>query len=129
MPAPKYLPHVLYSTVLTSVSIHLLWQRRASEDDRARKNAQITILEDLARQLRSGAPITDEEVDRLRNLARVHGVQGSGEDMAEGHGVPERKVQWADVLWGRKWSDQEGSDEWEQKDLEQIRTEFSKAAS
>ncbi|KIM59302.1 hypothetical protein SCLCIDRAFT_55353, partial [Scleroderma citrinum Foug A] len=55
-----------YSTFLTSASIHLLWQRKASEDDRARKNAEITIPEDLAQQLRAAAPISNEEVDRVR---------------------------------------------------------------
>ncbi|KAL4068666.1 hypothetical protein V8B97DRAFT_784316 [Scleroderma yunnanense] len=120
MPVPKYLPHILYSTFLTSASIHLLWQRKAFEDDRARKNAQITILEDLAQQLRSGAPITDEEVDRLRKLARIQGEQGD-----EGGG-PESKLRWTEVLWGRKAVDQKNDDEWEQKDVEQIRKEFTK---
>jgi len=129
MPVPTHLPHILYSTVLTSVSIHLLWQRRASEDERARKHAQITILEDLAHQLRSGTPITDDAVDKLRKLAHVHSTQDPREGTAEGHGVQERKVRWTDVLWGNKVVDQKGTDEWERKDLDQIRREFTKAAS
>ena len=119
MPVPKHLPHILYSTFLTSASIHLLWQRKASEDDRARKNAQITILEDLAQQLRTGAPISDEEVDRLKKLARVQGGQGTGEDGVGGSGGPQSEVRWTEVLWGRKTVDQKSNDALEQKDVEQ----------
>ena len=120
MPVPKHLPHILYSTFLTSASIHLLWQRKASEDDRARKHAQITILEDLVHQLRSGAPtmISDEEVDRLMKLARVQGERGAGEE-GVGGGLQSSKVRWTEVLWGRKEVDQKSSDELEQKDVEQ----------
>lgn len=125
MPVPKHLPHILYSTFLTSASIHLLWQRKASEDDRARKHAQITILEDLVHQLRSGAPtmISDEEVGRLMKLARV---QGAGEEGVGGSPQSSSQVRWTEVLWGRKAVDQKSSDELEQKDVEQIRKAFAK---
>lgn len=122
MVVPTYLPHILYSTALTSVSIHLLWRRKAFEDDRARHDAQITILEDLAHQLRSGSSITDEEVDRLRKLVRVH--QGTSEEAAGG--VQEHSISWKDVFWGKKTDDRGKADEWEQKDLEQLRKEFTK---
>lgn len=122
MAVPTYLPHILYSTALTSVSIHLLWRRKAFEDDRARHDAQITILEDLAHQLRSGSSITDEEVDRLRKLVQVH--QGTNEEAAGG--VQEHSISWKDVFWGKKTDDRSKADEWEQKDLEQLREEFTK---
>ena len=91
----SYLPHILYATALTSVSIHLLWQRNIEREDRARYHAQVSILEGLARQLRSGVPITDEEVTRLKNLARVHG-QGEGQKQST------EVVRWSEVVWGRK---------------------------
>lgn len=122
MAVPTYLPHILYSTALTSVSIHLLWRRKAFEDDRARHDAQITILEDLAHQLRSGSSITDEEVDRLRKLVQVH--QGTSEEAAGG--VQEHSISWKDVFWGKKTDDRSKADEWDQKDLEQLREEFTK---
>lgn len=122
MAVPTYLPHILYSTALTSVSIHLLWRRKAFEDDRARHDAQITILEDLAHQLRSGSSITDEEVDRLRKLVQVH--QGTNEEAAGG--AQEHSISWKDVFWGKKTDDRSKADEWEQKDLEQLREEFTK---
>ncbi|KIM59312.1 hypothetical protein SCLCIDRAFT_27423 [Scleroderma citrinum Foug A] len=100
MPVPKHLPHILYSTFLTSASIRLLWQRKASEDDPAR---------------RAGAPISDEEVDRLKKLARVQGGQGTGEDEVGDSGGPQSEVRWTEVLWGRKTVDQKSSDALEQK--------------
>lgn len=122
MPVPKHLPHIVYSALLTSASIHLLWQRKASEDDRARKNAQITILEDLVHQLRAGAPITDEEVGRLKKLARVQGERGMSEEGVVGG---ESKVAWTEVLWGSKTADPKSSDLLEQRDVEQ--SAFSRA--
>ncbi|KAF8549174.1 hypothetical protein OG21DRAFT_1421748 [Imleria badia] len=97
MPIP-YLPHILYSTALTSVSIHLLWQRTTEREERARYHAQVSILEDLAQQLRSGTPITDEEITRLKNLARVHGQGEEQEQSTEA-------IRWSEVVWGKKVAD------------------------
>ncbi|KAF9243219.1 hypothetical protein BU15DRAFT_86588 [Melanogaster broomeanus] len=103
MPAPSYLPHILYSTALTSVSIHLLFQRKAAEEDLARHNAQITILEDLAHQLRSGG------------------------EAAQSHSAGE--IGWMDVIWGRKAVDETTAKiDWERKDLEQLSRELSKGS-
>lgn len=99
-----YLPHILYSTALTSVSIHLFWQRTVEKEDRDRYHAQVSILEDLAQQLRSGAPITDEEITRLKNLARVHG-QGEGQEQST------EAIRWSEVVWGRKAADSVQKDE------------------
>ncbi|KAH7928672.1 hypothetical protein BV22DRAFT_1030427 [Leucogyrophana mollusca] len=123
MPVPRYLPHLLYSTALTSVSIHLLWQRKLAEEDRARATAQISILNDIIQQLRSGKPLADEEIIRLRNLARVH--RHSERDTNST--ADNSEIRWTDVLWGRKASDDQGVTEgWEQRDLDQIRKELEK---
>lgn len=103
MPIP-YLPHILYSTALTSVSIHLLWQRTTEKEDRARYHARVSILEDLAQQLRSGVPITDEEITRLKDLARVHG-QGEGQKQST------EAIRWSEVVWGRKATDSDQKNE------------------
>jgi len=94
--------------------MHLLWQRKTAEEDRARFNAQTSILQDLIQQLRSGKSISDEEITKLRNLARIH---------REGNQSPDNvkiNIGWMDVLWGRKTPADLGiRDEWERKDLEQ----------
>lgn len=114
MSGTQYIPHILYSTALTSISMHLLWQRKTAEEDRARFKAQTSILQDLIAQLRSGEPISNEEITKLRNLARVHGEVKQSSDKAKAD------IGWMDVLWGRKSPADVGvSDEWERKDLEQ----------
>ncbi|OAX40218.1 hypothetical protein K503DRAFT_714918 [Rhizopogon vinicolor AM-OR11-026] len=120
MSGTRYIPHILYSTAFTSVSMHLLWQRKTAEEDRARFKAQTSILQDLIEQLRSGKPISNEEIMKMRNLARIHG---------EGKESPDKEAKtdigWMDVVWGRKSPADLGvSDEWERRDLEQIRKEL-----
>ncbi|KAG1723131.1 uncharacterized protein EDB91DRAFT_1240143 [Suillus paluster] len=119
MSGTRYIPHVLYSTALTSVSIHLLWQRKIAEEDRASFKAQTSILQDLIEQLRSGKSISDEEITKSRNLARIHGEGRQSSDKER------TNIGWMDVVWGRKTPADLGvSDEWERRDLEQIRKEI-----
>jgi hypothetical protein len=114
MSGTQYIPHILYSTALTSISMHLLWQRKTAEEDRARFKAQTSILQDLVERLRSGKSISDEEITKLRNLARIHGEGRESSDKAT------TNVGWMDVAWGRKSPADLGvSDEWERRDLEQ----------
>ncbi|KIK44515.1 hypothetical protein CY34DRAFT_23014 [Suillus luteus UH-Slu-Lm8-n1] len=119
MSGTQYIPHIIYSTAVTSISMHLLWQRKTADEDRARFKAQASILQDLIEQLRSGKSISDEEITKSRNLARIHGEDKRPLDKEK------TDIGWMDVLWGRKTPADLGvSDEWERKDLEQIRKEF-----
>ncbi|KAG1782006.1 hypothetical protein EV702DRAFT_501209 [Suillus placidus] len=119
MSGTQYIPHVLYSTALTSISMHLLWQRKTADEDRARFKAQTSILQDLIEQLRSGKSISNEEITKSRSLARMHGEGKQSLDKER------TSIRWMDVLWGRKTpADLSVSDEWERKDLEQIRKEI-----
>ncbi|KAG2142302.1 uncharacterized protein EDB93DRAFT_613001 [Suillus bovinus] len=119
MSGTQYIPHILYSTALTSISMHSLWQRKTADEDRARLKAQTSILQDLIDQLRSGKPISDEEIKKSRNLACIHGEGKQSLDKDKPN------IGWMDVLWGRKTPADLGvSDEWERKDLEQIRKEI-----
>jgi len=112
MPVSSYIPHLIYSTALTSLSFHLLFQKKQSEMDRAHLAAQTSILEALAHRLRSGQNISDEEVERLCRLAKTH------EDThAEEAGVKREKVGWKDVFLGKKIEGDAG--ERERKDLEE----------
>lgn len=114
MSGAQYIPHILYSTAVTSISMHLLWQRKTADEDRARFKAQASILQDLIEQLRSGKSISDEEITKSRNLARIHGEEKQPLDKER------TNIGWMDVLWGRKTPADLGvSDEWERKDLEQ----------
>ena len=93
--------------------MHLLWQRKIAEEDRAKFKAQTSILQDLIEQLRSDKPMSNEEILKLRNLARIHGEGSRSQDDAKA------EIGWLDVVWGRKSPADVGvSDEWERKDLE-----------
>jgi len=93
--------------------MHLLWQRKIAEEDRAKFKAQTSILQDLIEQLRSDKPMSNEEIVKLRNLARIHGEGSRSQDNAKA------EIGWLDVVWGRKSPADVGvSDEWERKDLE-----------
>ncbi|KAJ3820648.1 hypothetical protein EV361DRAFT_832889 [Lentinula raphanica] len=88
-----YLPHILYSVANVSLSLHLVYQRSAFADERARVDAQESILQSIANELRSNSPLSSADLQRLRRLARDS--QRDGEDGAE------KKISWKDALLGR----------------------------
>jgi hypothetical protein len=113
MPLPHYLPHVLYSVALTSVSMHLLLQRKTAESDRAHVTAQITILESIVHRLRTEPNFSDDELEKLRKLARAHGDS----EMPLG-GPSKGIVGWKDVILGKRQDDSGEINKWDRKDLE-----------
>jgi hypothetical protein len=104
-----YLPHAIYAIALTSISIHLVNQRRTSEEDKSRVNAQISILESVRDQLRSDKPLSNDELARLKKLASAP--------------LPEEEkphIRWSDIFMGRKPVVGKESDvsEWDKRDME-----------
>ncbi|KAI0657755.1 hypothetical protein C8Q70DRAFT_1055528 [Cubamyces menziesii] len=146
-----YLPHVIYSTALTSLAIHHLAQRKALEADRAHVAAQLSILEDLRTRLvhaahaqAAGSPRTEDpdldprEIERLWRLAKSHDVWraraevaaheeaaraavASGDSAAQGEGIG-----WKEVLFGKRF-DTKRSEELDRRDLERVRKEVEEA--
>jgi len=47
----RYTPHIVYSLALTSFSMRLLYERRATEEDHAHYSGKISILETLVHSL------------------------------------------------------------------------------
>src|ERR1700722_3789708 len=117
----RYLPHLIYSVALTTVSLHLLSHRKASENQKARLTAQISILESIVHQLRSNNPLSNDELQRLRNLARAN-----SEETLPGSAAYEDKVSWRDVILGRRWlaTAQDEESKWHKKDIEEGATLF-----
>lgn len=99
MPLPRYLPHVLYALAITSVSIHLLVQRKGGAEQRLQTRAQIDVLESVTQRLRSGESVTDAEIERLRRMVAV-ADQGREEKNRDGQ-LREKNVNWKEVLLGR----------------------------
>ena len=107
----RYIPELVYALAFSSISVNLLWQRRAAETDRRHYSARLSILGELAGRLRAGGgEVTDAEVARLRRL-----VETVGEDTHTGESIG-----WRDVIFGRKesGSEREGKEELERSDLE-----------
>lgn len=65
----RFMPHIIYSLALTSFSMHLLYERRAMEEDRAHYSGKISLLETLVQDQEQGQKMDPREVERLRKLA------------------------------------------------------------
>jgi len=106
----RHIPELIYALAFSSISVNLLWQRRAAETDRRHYSARLSILGELAGRLRVGGEVTDAEVARLRRLAET-----VGEDTYAGESIG-----WRDVIFGRKESglEREGKEELERRELE-----------
>lgn len=70
MPLPPYLPHIIYTTALTSITLHLLVTRKDADAAQRKADARISLLEGLAGRLRSGEHVDSDEVTRVRRLLR-----------------------------------------------------------
>ncbi|KAH9851081.1 hypothetical protein C2E23DRAFT_869537 [Lenzites betulinus] len=124
-----YLPHLLYSTALTSLAMHHLFQRKALEADRAHVAAQLSILDDLRVRLGAGERIPEREFGRLWRLAQSHDVWRARAAGASGAGeAEESEIGWKEVLFGKRF-DSAKSDEWDRKDLERARKEVEETSS
>ena len=107
-----YLPHVLYSLATTTISIHLIGTRTTCSEERARINAQISILENMAQRLQSNESISDHELERLKTLARPA-------EKATLDAGPQEVIRWGDILWGQKKAGgQPEMSKWDTKDVE-----------
>lgn len=108
----RYFPHVLFAIALTSISINLVSHRRTAEDERSKVQAQISVLESIKEQLQSGKPLSNEELDRQKKLARS----------ADNDRKRDTAVSWTEVFRSaRRPQSSAGEAElnkWEQQDLE-----------
>ncbi|KAH7876611.1 uncharacterized protein C8R40DRAFT_105252 [Lentinula edodes] len=89
-----YLPHMVYSVANVSLSLHLVYQRNTFADERARVNAQESVLQSILDELRSNSSLSPADLQRLRRLAR-NPVHKEEEVMVE------EKISWKDALLGR----------------------------
>jgi hypothetical protein len=114
----QYIPHIIYSIALTSVSIHLLIQRKAAVERRAHVDAQISILESIVHRIQNDKNVSDEEIEKLQKLARAHKGFGPSSEVA---GAADEGIGWKDVILGTKKRDfgSDGLSDWDRKDLEE----------
>jgi len=115
----RYIPELVYALAFSSISVHLLWQRRTAETDRRHHSARLSILGELAARLRAGESVSDTEVARLRRLAKTVGEASH----------PGETVGWREVIFGRRESGEErdGKEELERRELERVQSELRHA--
>jgi len=80
--------------------MHLLYERRATEEDRAHYSGKISILETLVRNLEQGQTMDPQEVERLRKLA------GASTSHVSETNRNQAKIGWKEVLLGKPPSEQ-----------------------
>jgi len=61
-----YAPQILLACAFTSVSIHLLNQRREAQAECLRHIAQVGALEDALQRLQAGETVSDAELSKIR---------------------------------------------------------------
>ena len=81
--------------------MHLLYERRAAEEDRSHYSGKISILETLVQDLEQGQKMESQEVERLRKLAGI-----SASHVPKQAGMHQPKIGWKEVLLGKSPSEQ-----------------------
>ncbi|KAI0688444.1 hypothetical protein BC835DRAFT_308506 [Cytidiella melzeri] len=120
---PPYLQHVLYGLAITSTSIHYLWHKRESEEQRRHYTTRIALLEDTVRRLRAGEQVAEADFDWIKKLATEPGSVGAAARGVE----PESEIGWREVILGRKVVTEDtkaASDKWDAIDLEKLQKEL-----
>jgi len=107
-----YFPHALYSLVCLSISVNFLSLRRTAEEEKARIQAQISILESIKEQLQAPT-LNADELERLKKLAKP-----TPKDIAMKVGSGGEEVKWSDVFRGQKPATRDEVSKWDQQDLE-----------
>ncbi|PFH47356.1 hypothetical protein AMATHDRAFT_87761 [Amanita thiersii Skay4041] len=132
--ATSYIPHTLYAIAVTSISIHLVSERKSTSEELSRINARISILESIADQLRltegGKHTLASDGLDRLKRLARLsssprEGAAVGADGKVHGAAMEQGTISWKEVVFGRKRESDELSS-WEKKDLEKLREEANK---
>lgn len=99
---PRYLPHLLYATALTSAALNLISKRAGATEKQRRALARISVLEAINERLKSGENVSDTEIERLQNLVRDKVDLG---DVEHAGMTQEKEVDWKSVFLGRRKSE------------------------
>ena len=111
----KYVPEIIYTLALTSLSTHTLWKRKESADQRAHYDARIQLLEDVVLRLRAGQVVPQSDFDLIHRLARDPGADRAAARGTEAMGT----IGWREVLLGRKDVNSAQTEYWDAKDWEE----------
>ncbi|KAI0785802.1 hypothetical protein C8Q75DRAFT_809018 [Abortiporus biennis] len=110
----RYIPHIIYTLAITSLSTHLLNQRKESEEQQIHTKTYISLLESTITKLKSGERIDEKEYQRVKKFGKDLEDLENERNVARGihvdlKGVGGSGMGWTEVLLGRK-EVQSGSD-------------------
>ncbi|EKM53622.1 uncharacterized protein PHACADRAFT_260073 [Phanerochaete carnosa HHB-10118-sp] len=113
----RFLPEIIYTIALTSLSTHMLWLRKESQEQRAYFTTRLKLLEDTAQRLRAGQPVPEDDFDLIRKMARE-----PGSDRGAARGIePTDHLGWKEALLGRKGGAGSRSEQLDMQDWEEGR--------
>ncbi|THH17458.1 hypothetical protein EUX98_g9128 [Antrodiella citrinella] len=130
----RYIPHIIYTLAITSISTHLLWHRKESDDQRRHVSAHIALLESTVARLRAGDRLPDDELDRVLRFGEKSLSQ---EEMERARAVArglvrtegeKESIGWKEALLGsRKAGRTEVEAKYEKIDMENVRKEMEQS--
>lgn len=119
MLSSPYFQHALYSVACLSISMNIVGMRRAAEEDKARIDARLSILQSLKEHLTKDDSDDNpqqykEELERLMKLAQKSAIRQT--DIVR----EERDVSWRDIFTGKtpRSAGGEALSRWEKEELE-----------
>ncbi|TCD69420.1 hypothetical protein EIP91_007767 [Steccherinum ochraceum] len=134
----RYIPHIIYTVAITSISTHMLWHRKESDDQRRHVDAHVALLERL-RSASSRLPEAEvrEELERIRRTFRRSAEElerdravARGLVRVEGEG--RESIGWKEALLGGAAGAVGGGERreaYERADLEKVRKEIEESTS
>ncbi|PVG02406.1 hypothetical protein CPB86DRAFT_750991 [Serendipita vermifera] len=104
----SYIPQIVLACAFTSVSIHLINQRREMETAKRRSSAQVTALEDVVRRLRVGETVSDAEMQKMRKRVGLLNSHHANDDKENGifddaptASSSQKPTAWKEVIMGK----------------------------
>lgn len=105
MATTRYIPHIIYTTAIISISTHSLNIRKLHEEHRIHYQTYISLLETTIRRIRAGENVPERDFERLRKFAKDPEA-----DRAASRGLEAKdEIGWWEVVFGRRRSDMDGA--------------------
>ncbi|KAJ7072824.1 hypothetical protein C8F01DRAFT_1076684 [Mycena amicta] len=97
MPFSGHRRPVFHAMLLANASFFYYVKLKTTAAERNRSEARLSVLESAVRQLRSGDPLTEGDLARLKKLATPRPL-GDAEDQAHRY----EPVSWKEIFWRNK---------------------------
>ncbi|CAK5266077.1 unnamed protein product, partial [Mycena citricolor] len=108
---------VFHALILAQASFFYYFKLKQTKAEKSASEARISVLESTVQRLKSNAPITDDELARVKRLAasRTYSMDLDG--------VQQEPIEWKEVIWGRT-SRRKNEDSLSDEYLDKVAKEF-----